>query len=448
MKSLTWQKYPMLAAIIVMVAVGISGCSDDDVVMSVASQQADTAIGFVPVVNRATTGSTRHVSLVTENNFNEFDVWAFKADEGSDEGFVMGVDASKGVRIEKSSDIGLITTITGSDNPAGLWGYASVHQIGYWPEKTQTLQFYALSPAPSRQMADGLAPVMDKANHAFTYEPGEKETGTSSVSGATLTDHSMQRDLIVSAKTVALDDVNKREGYQIEGDSKTYPRLSIPLTFKHALSHITFDAKLEPGFANMEVTLYSISICNVYKKGTCVIGSDGTPAWPAEKLASKGNYTVTFNGGNGVTLSTSSGNDGHALEENIVALSSSEAAGYNDNLMVVPQEVKPWKPDDNPNVTSPSQSGAYLKIRCKIKQNGYNLLSTEQEKICDIYTPFTGVYHGKSDVWGSWEAGNKYCYTLIFGLGYDEIGSLNGYPIRFTVTTTDWATGTVTNPSL
>ena len=439
MKSLTWQKYPMLAAIIVMVAVGISGCSDDDVVTSVASQQTDTAIGFVPVVNRATTGSTRHVSLVTENNFNEFDVWAFKADEGSDEGFVMGVDASKGVRIEKSSDIGLITTITGSGNPAGLWGYASVHQIGYWPEKTQTLQFYALSPAPSRQMADGLEPVMDKANHAFTYEPGEKETGTSSVSGATLTDHSMQRDLIVSAKTVALDDVNKREGYQIEENGPTYPRLSIPLTFKHALSHITFDAKLEQGFANMEVTLYSITICNIYKKGTCEIGSDGTPAWGA--WTEQGDYTVTFNGGNGVTLSTSSGND-----ENIVALSSSEAAGYNDNLMVVPQEVEPWNPDEHSNVAS--QNGAYLKIRCKIKQNGYNLLSTEQEEICDIYTPFTGVYHGKSETWGSWEAGEKYRYTLIFGLGYDDNGRLNGYPIRFTVTTTDWATGTVTNPSL
>ena len=55
-----------------------------------------------------------------------------------------------------------------------------------------------------------------------------------------------------------------------------------------------------------------------------------------------------------------------------------------------------------------------------------------------VYVPFDA----------NWQPNKHYTYTLVFGLGRNSSGVSNGSDITFTVSTSDWATGTTTNPNL
>ena len=121
--------------------------------------------------------------------------------------------------------------------------------------------------------------------------------------------------------------------------------------------------------------------------------------------------------------------------------------------MVIPQTISAWATTesnpvalpvadvDDDNVTINSR-GSYLKIKCRITQglNDFNLLADNQEY---VYVPLKGEIHDSDPTtpWDSkWVSGIKYRYTLIFGLGYDSDGKLNGSPIKYSVSTSDWST--------
>lgn len=397
-------------------AATLVGCSSDEIV----EQQAPSAICFSPVINKSiTTTGTRTVAPLTTANFTEFGLWAFKNDV-ADDSYVMGYDATRGYTFRKSSSKG-----NNINNP-DVWGYISDNEITFWPSGCQQMQFYGLYPTS----ATGLTLNMTKANHSFTYEV--PETGA---------DHSAQRDIIATAVTTNLSDIS----------AKGTTQMMVPLTFQHVLSQVVFEAKLEANVPKFEVIVKSIELCNIYKKGTCTLATPEAPAtcvssWDCSAF-SKASYTLDF--GSGKTLYSDDGASGHVATA--LALTSGSDADNSDNLMVIPQSVTAWDPANTiaaNDALADASKGTYLKINCRIKQNGHNLLSSTTDFV-DIYAPLSGVNHADASDWdGIWKAGVRYKYTLTFGLGLDSNGAANGSPIRFTVTTTDWETGAASNVNL
>lgn len=409
------------AAMMLMAATTFVCCSSDETV----EQKAPTAICFSPVINKTiTTTGTRTVAPLTAASFAEFNLWAFKNDV-ADDSHVMGYDATRGYTFRKSSSKG-----NNINNP-DVWGYVSDNEITFWPSGCQQMQFYGLYPST----ASGLELNMTKAAHGFTYDvPG---SGTDH-------DHSAQRDIIAAAATTDLSSINAKGNTQ----------MLVTLTFQHVLSQIVFEAKLETGVPQFEVIVKSIELCNIYKKGTCSLN---TPPDAGTSVASwdfggfsKANVAYTLDFGNGKTLYSADGVSGHATTA--IPLTSGSDSDNSDNLMVIPQTVTAWNPAttiETNDALADASKGSYLKINCRIKQNGMNLLSTASDAFVDIYAPLAGVNHSDQRDWdGVWKAGMRYKYTLIFGLGYDSNGSPNGSPIRFTVTTTDWETGAPSDVNL
>lgn len=434
-RILTIIRYPLIAAVtLVTVAMTAVGCSNDDIV---EQPSAVPAIMFNPVVDHAR--SSRSVTPTTDDNFNAFDVWAFKADDdrADDLTFVMGHDAETGYLITLGSPNGLEERITGGF--ANIWGYDNPLEVTLWPnDMTQQLQFYAVAPSTVSEDADGLTLDITKPSHQFTYTPGEatNDDGT--------TDHSMQRDIVVAAKTVHLTDINHLGGYTVgvASDEKKYPQMTVPLTFRHALSQLSFQAKLEPGVGDFSVTIHSITVCNVHRTGICTIEADGTPKWtyPADDDEPLGSYTVTVNGTEGITLYSADGASTGAVTTP-VKLSNGTEAGFDDNLMLVPQTLTPWDPTA---AAAASQEGAYLRIKCEITQGRASLLAEPY-----AYVPLKG-FDADSQAWdGQWAAGKHYVYTLTFGLGWNSEGQLNGSKITYSVTANnDWQASDTNNQTI
>lgn len=406
------------AAMLVMAAATFVGCSSDEIV----EQQAPAAICFSPVINKSiTTTGTRTVTPLTTSNFTEFGLWGFKNDV-ADDSYVMGYDATRGYTFRKSSSKG-----NNINNP-NVWGYISDNEITFWPSGCQQMQFYGLYPTS----ATGLELNMTKAAHSFTYEV--PETGA---------DHSAQRDIIATAVTTNLSDIS----------AKGTNQMMVSLTFQHVLSQVVFEAKLEANVPQFEVIVKSIQLCNIYRKGTCTLA---TPEAPSTSVSTwdfagfnKTNEAYTLDFGSGKTLYSADGVSGHAATA--LALTSGSDADNSDNLMVIPQTITAWNPANTIAVNdalAEASKGSYLKINCRIRQNGHNLLSPTTDFV-DIYAPLSGVNHADASDWdGIWKAGVRYKYTLTFGLGLNSNGVANGSPIQFTVTTTDWETGTSSNVNL
>jgi len=209
--------------------------------------------------------------------------------------------------------------------------------------------------------------------------------------------------------------------------------MAVPLTFKHTMALVDFQAKLQEGYPGLSVTVYDITICNAYRKGTCTINpADNTVSWGSFDTKETDAYKFTTGTTTaGITLNTTTGYDGEVATEK--PLTNGTATTNTDNWMVIPQQsLTKWA--DNTTITAANTNGqCYLKIHCTISQNGFNLLTEDY-----VYVPFEP----------NWQPNKHYTYTLVFGLGRNSSGVSNGSDITFTVSTSDWATGTTTNPNL
>lgn len=404
--------YPLMVAALVAAALTVAGCSADEVL----EEQQIGVITFQPVVNNVTT--TRSVTETTTENFNQFDVWAYKNDK-EDETLVIGKSPDLGTCIRKTSNFGKVET---TKKNSEIWGYDKEREIAFWPsDGTQQLQFYAVSPSTTRSTVNDLKLNITKGGHSFTYKAEDD-------------DHSRQTDIVVAGKLVNLTELTSLTTSSLP--SNQY--MMVTMNFHHALAQAVFEAKLQGGYSGLKVTVYSIEICNVYRSGTCQITSDGLPSWAADDLTDKYSYTININGTSGQVLSTADGTSGNVTT--VLPLSNGTDDGFNDNILLIPQTLTAW----NPSSGSLGNSGSYLKIKCDISQNGFDLL---KEKY--VYVPFgyeTATNHNKEagsqeagSQWnGKFEAGKKYRFTLEFGLGYDSTGHLNGLPIKFSVTASSW----------
>lgn len=185
-----------------------------------------------------------------------------------------------------------------------------------------------------------------------------------------------------------------------ENQSRSNNNGTVSLNFSHILSQIMFNAKTEN--AQMTATISSIKIHNAATSNTF----NFEKGWGT---ATRNNNTLT------VPVKNS-------------AISSSATAITEDSpMLMLPQESTAWNVSGDTKTISGANAAnqTYLEITCNVKQNGVDILGSKSE-MATIYVPFNAT----------WTAGHKYCYTLIFGGGYDENGDKNNNltPIQFSVT--------------
>lgn len=436
----------MIVAAFVAAAIIVCSCSKDETVADVHHQPAP-AIIFHPLINHAmSTDPTRAVEIATSSNLaqKEFDMWAFG--NQSNTTYVFGYNQQVGYRITTEGIESLIrgqgeqgNIVVDQATAAGitLWGYKT---LVHWPTNCTSMQFYAISPAISSALstaeypynaastyAPNLEPAITSASPTFHYKADETFNGDLTGNlGSYSSSHSDMRDILVAGRRTVLS--------EITGVGRV--TMNVNMTFRHALSQIAFEGKVAPDHPGLEITVHSITLCNLYRQGTCTIGTDGTPSWSfgtddsADRDANRNSYTImTGEPGTGITLSTTAGNAYTA-----VPLSSGTDPDNSDNLMLIPQALSYWQYFTN--AQPESQSGSYLKIRMSASQQGVNLLNEDF-----VYVPFGGA-PGVS--WnGQMIAGRKYTFTLVFGLGRNSQGKSNGTDITYNVNVGDWTTDDV-----
>lgn len=400
----------IVAALLGAATLCVVSCSQDETL----AHQTDVEpqpIGFNVVLNSQTASATRAVTSITNETFTEFDVWAFKADadKTTDETYVMGVSASKGFQISKNSTYSVIDSVQRKNPDTKIWGYANKKQETFWPnDGSQKLSFYALSPSTVNKTLVNQTVNMTKTSPSFTY---------------TL-DHEHQTDIIAAGRTVNLREINK---HQVTG----VIWMAVPLTFKHTLSLIDFDAKMVSGYPGLSITVYDITICNAARTGTCTINPEtNTVSWGSLTTKETDTYKFTTGTSDGITLYTEDGKTGPFTTP--VPLTNGLESSNSDNLLIIPQQLTEWA--DNTTIEAANAAGqSYLKIHCKMTQKGHNLLREEY-----VYVPFEA----------DWQPHNRYTYHLTFGLGRDSNGSVNAMDITYTVTMSEWGTGTAPTPTL
>ncbi|MGL5563801.1 MAG: fimbrillin family protein [Tannerellaceae bacterium] len=264
------------------------------------------------------------------------------------------------------------------------WGYANPLDKAYWPIAGK-LNFYAVSP-----YAD-FYPI--KNGNTIAYAVGSA-TATYTIPITT----SEQQDLMY-AFTAAL--------------SKPANGGSVTLPFKHALNQVHFKAKTESNNLYVDIDANGIQLCNLKNTGTFSFGATAS-SWSAS--SGKATFTAT-------SIATTE----------IKSSISKTVSSTSDVLMLMPQSLTAWNPAGKVNATAPAQTGAYLKINCKLytkvgDQKVYYHGATDTYKA--LYIPFVGT--------GMDGMGKKITYTLIFGGGYTDPGEPILTPITFDTTVENW----------
>lgn len=271
------------------------------------------------------------------------------------------------------------------------WGYANLLDKAYWPENSKTLTFYAVAPYADFYPA--------KNGNGIAYAAG---AATATYTIPTIT--SDQQDLMY-ASTAAL--------------SKPASGGNVTLPFKHALNQIHFKAKTESKNLFVDIDANGIELCNINSKGTFTFpGAGGYGSWTEQNELAE--FVATNE--NKITINTTS--------ELLPAIEVSSAA---DVLMLMPQSLTAWNPAGKVNATASGQTGAYLKINCKL----YTMVGNDKvyyhgtdADYAFMYVPFSGT-----EMAGM---GKKITYTLIFGGGYTDPGEPILTPITFTTDVMEW----------
>ena len=266
------------------------------------------------------------------------------------------------------------------------WDYNDANDLRYWP--TEALDFYAFNPGT----------VSEDMKPTYMWEVNNN---TQKISYSCIDEY--------AKGTHANYDVM----YAIaKGQTKATNNGTVKLNFKHILSQVVFKAKTL--YDNMQVDIKEIKIHNIKFSGVFNLPetADGTGSWESSDLAGANALTVVTN-------------------KSITVNSNTTATDISTNtpMLNIPQTLTAWTVSA-PNKTKKDADTAkqcYLEISCKIQQSeSYVLGSATEYKT--IYVPFKGT----------WEAGKRYIYTLIFGGGYDDQGEQVLNPIQFDAETTGW----------
>lgn len=194
----------------------------------------------------------------------------------------------------------------------------------------------------------------------------------------------------------------------------------VPLTFEHRLSQIAFSAKTES--SDMTVEIQSIVLHNILD--TYTFDLKAGPTGENTKLGDTySDYAVGLNG----------------TTESPVTVNSAEAKNItadNGVLLLPPQTIKAWTDNTSIDAANTAQEG-YLAISCKIKQGNAYLVGSGNS-YGTTYVPFGYT----------WAYGNKYVYTLIFGVGKTHDGGSSSTPITFSVEVQPWTESSANNSDI
>ena len=238
----------------------LAGCAKNDVVDSEINKEGNL-IGFSTYKN-----ISRGNPVDNNNEFltkdNAFGVTAF-------------IKTGAGETPNASPYMGTTTEGIQIVSDGTKWTYAQTSDQAYWPVNGELLKFYAYSPY---------------ANQGDPYTSLSSTSSTAGYPQLTYTvpdDVITQRDLLVSVPLLNQTKTSRN------ADGK------LPLTFRHALSCIVFNAKMTDA-CDFPVKVTSITLGNFKNKATLsydVSNTPGTFSWTMAGDASDKPYLLTINNG-------------------------------------------------------------------------------------------------------------------------------------------------------
>ena len=240
------------------------------------------------------------------------------------------------------------------------WAFATPY---YWP-KNGDLSFIAYSPYTAAVSAT--ATVTGEGIQFTGYTVGD----------------AADVDLLFSevSRNKTKDDINT-----------TAPYSGIDVQFKHALSSVRFAVKTEKAYAGTTIKVQNIEVLNAYSKGNFNQGladnataetADANACWSGYVTDSERSYTA-FTGD--ITVANAA---------KYVHNGSANASDNTTDLILLPQAL---------DHTAATTNKVKVKVNYTIESPSGNVLSQETTL----------------SLTGDWFRGNRYTYTIVFGL--DEI---------------------------
>lgn len=354
-----------------MTAVLLTGCSSDEEIANIETS-AKNAIGFNIVSNKAETKATP----ITPDNLTDTDFDVFALNSTSGDIFMGNISGTDGIQI--------------NHNGTG-WVYANPSELAYWP--THSLDFYAINPSIEdfAQGTDGYLSYVINSNKQtiqyITIDEFHENSG-------------MGKNIDVMYATA-------------KGKTKESNFGVVELNFKHILSQVMFNAKVQQAF--MRVTIKEMKIHNFAVGGTFTFPTENVNPtqenWEINKA--KTVYTIKENGTDIVVNSTETPVD---------------ITDASNPMLFVPQTLTAWATTAGAPMTKEDADKegngfqSYLEVTCTIEQS----VSTVYDGT--LYIPF-GT---------EWQPGKRYIYTLNFGGGYDDHGNPILTPITFDASVENW----------
>ncbi|MFI3277468.1 MAG: fimbrillin family protein [Rikenellaceae bacterium] len=398
-------------AYIILASIALCGCNTSDEGVQ-PSEGALSEIIISPSLSEQVGSKGAIIENITDFQSATFMLYATAYDYGS-EGYSGDVYAVAKAEIGYSS---------------GAWSPTEGHKI-YWPTSESDVTFYAWHPASVEPAYIGGANLYFACDTkaAPTSSDGVMTLYKDTASGDVVHYYNgaagVLEDLMCSTTVMKNPTQQSAEGYSTID-------YTVDLKFVHALTHLKFQYKTAEG---VQVRIKAMTLHNIISKGGFYSYSSGTYEWATYNdyyEDTRPNYQcVPMAWGN---------------EDFVAATHTAVAINGENDLMVFPQEVTAWVPNDGEytysianNDSATGAKRAYLQIYCDMETtHGANehgdgvtygdsdsmTIDPDSDPVCCIYVPISSKDSDGNELW---KAGNIVTYTLTFGAGYDKDGEKN-----------------------
>lgn len=360
----------------------LASCSASD-----AEEQAGgSATASVVSYDVTTDDITTRAAIANTEEFltdgRQFRVWAFMKKDNTDTWTAMTSDYND--RPLQAVDVTYVKwrnewLTYDANNPTTTVVY-------YWPRPEYAVNFYAVYPK------------------TITFTPETKKLSyTVPVDG-------MDNDVMYAT-----------HAGQRDGTEKAGQRKAASMDFHHALTQVSFYAKLHSDLVSLgwQVEVNSITLCNVKSQGTLQLNASATNDDQFAELSSPVNYSLAMNADR---LAVTTGEAG-----NVPLTSPTNIA------MLLPQQLTAWNnASETSGTTTPTTDGCYLAVSLMVKDSENSPVFGSDP--ITVFSPFDcGVADG-------WKSGLRYKYTLTIKGGYNAKGSPVISPMGITAAIQPWNT--------
>ncbi|MDL2320292.1 fimbrillin family protein [Alistipes sp. OttesenSCG-928-B03] len=376
----------------------LGSCSNDKEVGDVDTKNKGGEIGFRTLIDK---GTATRATVTTSENILGFTVtgWWDKTDDGTAK---ITAPTTNAGYLFNAYDI--------TRREAGMdeWDYDPKL---YWPAKGSGVDFYAYSPASSKNVTKGIYNYAGAPIEYTVPDPGEDES---------------QEDFMMALTKVAKDNKNG----------------AVTLNFAHVLSRATFSAKKTN--PNITYIIRSVELVNIKKTGTLDLDGDpeaGTPVPSPIPADGKFTYSTSYTPTDQLTYWDSStgalSNIGIDLGDSPVYVENEfkSVLGPTNALMVMPQTTT-YATDPKEDAT-----GFMIKVSYKafidVNDPGTYYAGSKGDGLETYKTAYFAVKDpmrsttANGNVPFTFEIGRQYNFYLTFG---HEAGG----PISFEVKVGEW----------